>query len=79
VQVSQEGIQEARERLRKEALIIKYASRWMKSLLYSPKCMAGKKKVVAVDLWRLNTTFDEGISRDAREAVSELEGLWKRR
>jgi hypothetical protein len=47
-------------------LIIKYAAKWFKTIIYSQKCPTNKKKAVGVDLWRLNTTFDISISESAK-------------
>jgi hypothetical protein len=66
VQVDQETLEEAGQRLRKEALIIKYAAKWFKTLIYSQKCPLNKKKIVSIDLWRLNSTYDESICENAK-------------
>ena len=66
MQVDQENLSDSENRLKKQALILKYAKKWMKNCITNrPNSSVSKKRNIAVTLWKLNTCFDETLGKKA--------------
>lgn len=65
VQVDSENLSEASDRLKKGSVLLKFAKKWMKHTFDSNRTSITKKKLMAVNLWKMNACFDEGICQSA--------------
>ena len=78
VQVDSENLNDMSDRLRKQSLLLKFSKKWMKHAFDSNKTSITRKKLMAINLWKMNTCFDEGITGHAINSIQTLEKMWKK-
>lgn len=59
-------------------MLLKFSKIWMRHAFDSSKTSITKKKLLAVNLWKMNACFDEGVSQSAINSLQTFENLWRK-